>query len=141
MELTDAELGYTAGILDGEGSIQIDRRSDKNFGATIVVAMKNQAIPLWLEQHFGGRINSYKQSKMSYDSSGYMTQWRIHGVAAQEFIRQIRPYMIEKAERADVLLSFPVGNHYGADKEVQECLYWTMKMLQDKSNKGNRRPR
>lgn len=140
IELTDAELGYTAGIIDGEGSIQIDRRNrDKNFGATVAVAMKNPAVLNWLAFRFGGNVHRYKQGNDSFNANGHMYRWTIHGTNAQEFISIIKPFMIEKAERADMLLSFPVGSHYGAELDIQEAAYNAMKKLQDKPNKGNRR--
>lgn len=142
-ELTDAELGYAAGIVDGKGSIQIDKRTGGHFGVTVTVSMKNPAVIHWLEEKFGGRITSFKQSHDSFKTEGIMNRWAIHGVKAQGFISLIKPFMIEKAERAEVALAFPVapnGSHcYRAELDVQEAAYNIMKKLQDKPNKGNRR--
>ncbi|KKM03939.1 hypothetical protein LCGC14_1769410 [marine sediment metagenome] len=137
--LSEIELAYTAGIIDGEGSIQIDRRSDKNFGATVTISMKNPAVLVWVSDRYGGNIHRYKQSIGSFNKEGFMYRWGIHGLQAQEFISAIRPYLVEKAMRADVLLSFPVGSQRGAELDIQEAAYHTMKVLQDKPNRGNRR--
>jgi len=143
IELADAELGYAAGIVDGEGSIQIDRRTGGHFGITVTVSMKNPAVIHWLEDNFGGRTNSFKQSRNSFKPEGIMNRWAVHGTKAQEFISLIKPFMIEKAERANVALSFPValnGSHrYRAELDTQEAGYNIMKKLQDKPNRGNKR--
>lgn len=137
--MTSEEIAYTAGVIDGEGSIQIDRRSARNFGATVTVSMKNLSVLDWLASRYGGNIHRYRQSNNSFSTNGYMHRWSLHGLQAQEFVYLIKPYLIEKLSRAEVLLSFPVGNHYGAELDIQEAAYNIMKKLQDKPNKGNRR--
>jgi len=126
--MNDIELGYAAGIIDGEGSIEIqNKRSRNNYQLRVAVGMKYDTIPIWLHERFGGSLCAYK------NDSRQMTMWVVSGVLAKNCCECLLPYLILKKTHAEVALEYPVGacgKHLAdADKLEQKYLYRIMKEL------------
>jgi len=133
---------YAAGIIDGEGSIGVSRKSKingsyYNYLLVVQVTMRSPAIPGWLATNFGGHVGRYEQSKRAF-GKGYMSKWAIFGDEAKGFIEQILPYLIEKKNQAELALQFPMGKRgYRASlsaeaKEEQYEIYMLMQELNSK---------
>lgn len=80
--ITDLELGWVAGIIEGEGSFA--------FGTSlrIVVSQKDRWLLERLVNFYGGRI--YPQRKGKYTSSW---NWILTGPRARGLGRLIKPYL------------------------------------------------
>lgn len=116
VSVTDA--AYAAGFFDGEGCISITFHAGpaKKGGKTyhrerysLAVSMsQNDKRPLeWLISRFGGSIR-FVRGKRSYDHSRYYERWNwvISTRAAMQFLLITRPFLIVKAEQADLAFAF-----------------------------------
>ena len=118
MEKTD--YSYAAGIIDGEGHIQITNK----YSVCVKVAMTEEYVPLWLQMGFSGSIYFKKQQNKKWKR---LTQWTITGNNAIIFLRLILPYLKIKRPQADLAIKFistkqPTnGNRYNtAEKYLRE---------------------
>ena len=120
--ITPEELAYMAGFVDGEASLQIQRRGHRNeFGAWIGysllvdIGQTRRDILEYLQSKAGGSIHH----KPSIGNRKQAWCLRIMGKQAQEFVSQLRPYLRVKAEIADVFLTFEMTGKKTSDKEKQ----------------------
>jgi len=107
LEATD--LAYAAGIIDGEGSIQIQRSRNERYSSghryalTVKVSMTDIAVPIWLQGKFGGSICTYKPKK------GYrrpLIRWAIGAKGTLRFLEAIYPYLVAKKNEAELAIEF-----------------------------------
>ena len=92
---------YLAGILDGEGSISVQRqRSGKRMlvyhKLLVRVCNTDYRLMAWLKASYGGSVRSERRSadrKVIY-------HWTVSGVAATRALAGIEPHLIIKRERA-----------------------------------------
>jgi intein/homing endonuclease len=99
-------LVYTAGLIDGEGTIALlrGRSSDKFRHPVVSVTNTSRELIDFLHQTFGGVVVTQKTYKLHHKPSW---SWKITYDHAIEFIQQIRPFMKEssKCKRCDMILS------------------------------------
>jgi hypothetical protein len=101
-KLTDQ---WVAGFFDGEGCVSIVRRKRGNWiehHLSVQISQNDQRPLKAIRKRFGG------SQCVSMTPSGCW-RWRIHGKAADAFLRAIHPFSIVKAEQirlALVLRSF-----------------------------------
>ena len=104
-----AELGYVAGILDGEGTIEIRKWTDGGLGMvnpshTVRVSINNTHAELMAYLHgmCGGRLYHVPAKP----DKGHVEQWKIqlHGKEAGQFLSAILPYLIVKRGQAMLAL-------------------------------------
>ena len=94
---------YLAGLVDGDGSIFIDRHSRKNTGwCNVIISVTNTDYTLikWLSENFGGNIVSQRNRKREW----YI--WRVANEPAFNIIRKIYPYLISKKKQAEIAIEF-----------------------------------
>ena len=100
-----AEIAYTAGLFDGEGSISLVRqKNNRSHSPQVAVASTDYEVLLWLRKRFGGSI-VIKQPRKSSHSISY--DWRLTDRRALAFLQLIRPYLVikRKIRRVDLLLN------------------------------------
>lgn len=107
--MTEVEAAFFAGLFEGEGSIILTQRN-RPGGGTVKITIANTFIPL-LERAREiagvGPIRVREQANPIHLPAG---TWETNGESALEILRQIRPFLISRAERADAVLagkSFP----------------------------------
>jgi hypothetical protein len=91
---------WAAGFFDGEGSVSILRRTRGGFiehMLAVAVGQNDQRPLLALRDAYGG-------SQCNSKTPSGCWRWRIHGGAAEAFLRRIRPYSIVKADQIDLAL-------------------------------------
>lgn len=95
--MLDTDIAYAAGFFDGEGCISIS----KNGAVDIRVTNTAKNVLIKLQSIFGGSITNrtQKANKTQYAYSFY-------GENAIEFIKLIRPYLIDKLPQADAILEY-----------------------------------
>jgi len=105
MKRTD--LAYTAGIMDGEGSIGIARHKSKSckrgyaLELTVQVTSSDEWLCQWLKFGFGGSLSH------STNSVGNpMWHWIISARKAMEFLKLIIPYLNLKKPQAELAIKF-----------------------------------
>ncbi len=114
---TQAELGWAAGAVDGEGCIAI-RTSPAatskrpQYGLYLAVSNTDPRMPARLAEMFGGNV-VLKDDKHRQRA---IYEWRVFSSKAGSILRELRPYLIIKGEQADVAIAFAatlkrVGQH------------------------------
>ena len=99
------DLIYTAGLLDGEGTITLSRGSSTSKFRHPVVSVTNTSYELidFLHKTFGGTVCTQKVYKQHHKQSWV---WKIAYNSAINFLEMIRPYMkeVSKCNRSDMIL-------------------------------------
>jgi len=108
MKRTD--LAYVAGIVDGEGSISISDKRNKEakdakeiaqFTLQVNVKSVDEWLPTWLSFAFGGSVYTY------YNQAGNcMWSWTIYANTASEFLKLILPYLHLKRPQAEIAIQY-----------------------------------
>jgi len=109
--LSDTDRAYAAGLIDGEGCIGLyNTRTRKErraayYQLTVRVAMRSGAPILWLQSRFGyGTTTSHNKGSKAADVFYYV--WQARNRQAETVLREILPYLVEKAPQARLALEF-----------------------------------
>lgn len=115
--VSEAELAYAAGFLDGEGHICIaymiadPKRPSKTkyerYQLRVNISQGTPEVLHWFKERFGGSVH-ISTHKRPYDKTRTYQRcnWVIGTKAASQFISLVRPYLIVKAKEADIALEF-----------------------------------
>jgi hypothetical protein len=142
---------WAAGFIDGEGCIYIHRfrvrRYARHYYALVVsVGQSGKHGRMCLErlqESYGGRVYHHGPDRRANRQEKW--NWSIRTAAAAEFLARIRPYLIVKADQADVALEFRslvggVGVRAGDRYALHEALYWRMRELKNYRGGSVREP-
>lgn len=102
--LTDLQIGYIAGIIDGEGSICLTRNAPNEHRSPVLsVSSTTKEMLDYLKENLGGSISTVKKDKESYKDAWH---WKIKGNKAIEILKVIEPYLLvpEKRKRAKLII-------------------------------------
>lgn len=99
-----AELSYLAGIIDGEGCINIVKYHKENryrYRLQVRVINTSKELVEWIKENFGGYVTSRERK-------GYrlIYEWGIFNTQAEELLEDILEYLIIKKPQANVALDF-----------------------------------
>lgn len=106
---------YAAGIIDGEGCIQIFSRPCKTaygspypgYRCEITIANTKVDLMKWLVQHFGGTYRAKHSANNRNPKHKICYEWRLGSHAKKEqFLLGILPYILVKREQAVLALEF-----------------------------------
>ena len=120
--MTEFDLAYLAGIIDGEGCITIKvqkkpRQNRLTYEVQIMVANTNLKLMDWLKERFDG--NYYTINKKSQrHKTGYL--WHFHK-NIKEVLEGVLPYLVFKTEQAEIalkLLELKSKNFYSRDLSI-----------------------
>lgn len=110
--MSELDLAYAAGIVDGEGSICIVNRNhntNSSLGLVCQVSVTSHDLIEWLYQRFSGSVTEMKYRKRTFPSHKPMYQWMLRQGPARDFIRNILPYLVIKIHQAELALQFPIN--------------------------------
>lgn len=103
------QLAYLAGIIDGEGSIGIEKlspyksRKKTYYAARLCIINTDIALIHWLKENFtGGSWNERKV--LPHQKRCY--RWHIFGTNLERLLIAVRPYLIIKTKQADCVIQF-----------------------------------
>ncbi len=105
--LKEKELGYIAGIIDGEGTIHINRSKGRNgevnYLYDLIVAVSNcdKRMIDYLFYKFKGSVS---KDKRPFRRTCF--RWLICSKQAEIFLAIIYPYLICKKEEVDIAMEF-----------------------------------
>ena len=108
--LSSEAMAWAAGIIDGEGSIALQK---KPTGYELFLIVSNTSVVLLqkLQQVLGGK--TYPCRNRCPDRHRPAWQWKLSGRYAQAALKMLMPYLTAKAPQAAVALIFPIGNRSG----------------------------
>ena len=103
-DIRPEELGYVAGLLDGEGSIQMNARQGGGYPSVLVSIYNTDfRVMEWLLQKLGGKIyvhrHGTRKAKTSY-------RWSLPKWPGLRFLNNVYPWLVIKRERAYCALEF-----------------------------------
>lgn len=102
-------IAYTAGIVDGEGSIQINQTTNnygkKYWNLTVQVSSNDLNVLTKLKSIWKlGTITKWKAKNNKKNRNSY--NWRMYSNEAEIFLNKIKNYLIIKKARAIIALKF-----------------------------------
>ena len=102
--LTESDAAYTAGILDGEGTISIALASEP----TVYLKIGNTSLHLmaWLYERIGGGYGPSSQRGTTFVGTKQMYAWFLGGKAAVALIRRVAPFLTIKRSHVQVIEEF-----------------------------------
>jgi hypothetical protein len=121
VRLSLTQLAYIAGLVDGEGCIQINRRDNgKRFGLYVSIDNTDRRMIEWLERtiQYGFCTVQKKRAKANWNA-GY--RFVVQERYAADLLQRVKPYLVIKREQAEVALEFQArkitqrGHHLTAD--------------------------
>lgn len=90
-------IEYTAGLIDGEGSILLERnRANEHRSPAVTVASTTVEIVDWMKENWGGSI-SIKPAKKESHKTGY--QWHLKGNKAIEMMTILVEFLVEPTKK------------------------------------------
>jgi len=119
-------LAYVAGIVDGEGSIGIyentttRRRGKSQFYMQVSITNTDKTLLDMIQRRWPSYLPDAPRKRPS-PRHKTVWRWRVASRKALSFLRDIRPYLFMKADRADLAIKFQteimrqscVGNRTG----------------------------
>jgi hypothetical protein len=99
--MSDCEVAWAAGFLDGEGCFSI-LPGEGYLYCTITAGQTNKDPLRMLFALFGGGVTTIK--RVAGHKQVYI--WRVTGRTAADAARRLLPYLIVKHEQADILIEF-----------------------------------
>lgn len=148
-ELSETELAYIAGIIDGEGHIGLTIQKKKNQAIAIAALLSvnngKREIIDWLTLRLGGKVRFYQHNGSTSWNGFYLWANR----SPQEIgiiLKAIRPYLVIKRDQADIFLEWlqtrtkrqPSGLK-GVYTTIPEADLALVRKLRDLKIKPNRR--
>ncbi len=106
--MTDKELRYVAGIVDGEGCIRIslhyNRSGNECYSLLLSVHMCCKAVLERLQELIGyGHIHHTRAKNKNWRDS---YRWELRGKRAYNLLSQVWPILVEKKEQALLAIEF-----------------------------------
>lgn len=137
--LSDTERAYIAGILDGEGSISISRKTDPTmksghgYRLSIEIANTDENLMSWLQSVTG--LGHVRKHARTCDRHKQAYRWNLWSLEAYQLLATIYQFLIVKRTRAFIAMRF-VEEHSGAKPSLtaeqaaeQKAIYEEMKTL------------
>jgi len=108
-KLSDGQIGWLAGIIDGEGSIAIHRMNESTTAVAgirhrldLSIVNTNRDMILLIQAWFGGSF-WIKNKKDNNPNHKKCYRWRIEGLNCIPIIKMVYPYLIIKKTQAMIL--------------------------------------
>ena len=109
---SDGQLGYLAGIIDGEGCIRIDRtKAGKTckrpyiFFLLLTVSNTDSLLCQYLKQTYEGYTYPLYHNKYN-EKHSTCWEWRITGYRAAALLKLVYPYLRVKKQQAEIAMEF-----------------------------------
>jgi len=157
-KLPKIELAYIAGLLDGEGCINIyrintpyirkvEKRLQPKWVLSVSIYNTHYETIKWLYDNFGGYLQSrhrYKKPEQIENGKWKPSYaWKLAANKANDFLKRIVKYLRIKKEQVELAIKFQdnlcqfhrtkkVNKLSGADIEFREKCWLQMKMLNQK---------
>ena len=96
-------LAYFAGILDGEGNVEVHYRHHNTIGTRLTISNTSLEVMNWLLGNFDGTVYARRSENSSRKT---IYNWRISGEKARDLLKLVLPYLVIKVEQAKLVLRF-----------------------------------
>jgi len=100
-----AKLSYLAGIVDGEGTIMIQRYKDGGgYGLILSIGNSNFEVLQWIQERYGGNIVG--PTHVNEGNRKPMYTWALYGENARRLIKKLIGTLIIKKLQAEIAEEF-----------------------------------
>lgn len=120
-DLSDVDLAYIAGFLDGEGSITIHenckpspRGLNPNHTMQVSIGNTDPRVIEWIHSKFGGSLCRRKQRP----GHKPVLQWIIRAAMALPFLELIRPFVRMKCDQIDLAIEFQRSKKMAGPRKI-----------------------
>lgn len=107
-KMTDTQIAYFAGLLDGEGCVRIGIFKNLNkeirYRAYMVIAMTDLKPINWLIKIVGGK--KYTDKKFKKGNSKICHCWNMNSQEGSEILQRALPYLLVKKKQAINFIKF-----------------------------------
>ena len=102
--LSDLELSYLAGLIDGEGCITITN-TGLSFGPNLAISMTHAGVMYWVAERLCLRV---WRPSIAHPKPHYRPQYKVQvvGVRCGLLCQRLLPYLIVKREQAQIAMDF-----------------------------------
>lgn len=102
--LTDSQIGYLAGIIDGEGYIGMCQTKPNRYLLRVVVTSTSEDLANWIKSTTGlGKIN---HRKMAHRQRQDVFEWRVFGNDAGVLLSKLSPLLLVKRAQSIVAIRY-----------------------------------
>ena len=122
--MNEAELAWSAGFFDGEGSVSIARATKQNLGSLAVAVSQIDREPLdWMAGEWGGRVRRVTGKRADQREAWV---WTIYANQALAFLTAIEPHirLDRNRERIALAREFQEGARFGRHGNNEEYRAW-----------------
>ena len=112
---TEVDDAYAAGLIDGEGSIQIKHGKGRHLQLAVQVSNTNKEVLEWLQGHYGSSIHTRSFRAVHRRVLHDLT---VTGADVTEMLQHLLPFMIVKQEEAEIAIQYPHWTRKGATVAV-----------------------
>lgn len=136
-DLSEGQIGWLAGIIDGEGSIAIHRMNEEKtvngvrHRLDLSIVNTNKDMILLIQAWFGGSF-WIKNKKDINPNHKKCYRWRIEGLKCVPIIEMVYPYLIIKKSQATIALEFSktLRSIFGDTRtSIASDVFWTRDRL------------
>jgi len=118
--MENTELAYLAGIIDGEGYINIQWvESSHSFYLQLTITNSNLELIDWIRERIIGCYFHRREAGYSTNTVPVFTL-QLNGKKTQSLLKQLLPFLIVKRAKATIALEFPIGRS-GSFEKRKEC--------------------
>ena len=116
-------LAWAAGFFDGEGCVMVEvsksPRCRSGLRTSLHATVTQTSVPCLelFRDTFGGSVNTFRHTTPNSSRWAVQYTWSARNKTAIEFLRDIQPYSVVKAEQIKEALTYPLespdGRKYG----------------------------
>jgi len=116
---TEVQLAYIAGLIDGEGSIQLSRHTQGQMQPQVRLFNTDLNMINFVNEVIGGNIQVHSDTRPEHKKPVYRLCWSRRSKIV-EILRALEPYMITKKAQAQMLLAWceARGTSFSVDDEL-----------------------
>lgn len=97
----ETELAYLAGIVDGEGSVELKIQRTGTMDLLLHIYNSDKPLFDWIVEHFGGRLYEIHRKATTLRPQWQpVYNWNIGGQQARDLLERLLPYMLVKPAQA-----------------------------------------
>jgi len=104
----EEKLAYLAGIIDGEGSIQVNKVYQGvkiYYRLSLTVVNTEEVLIIWLKENYGGNILKVDRTRYN-DHYKDQFRWYMHGRTAYKLLERVKGVLLLKRAQAEVGMRF-----------------------------------
>lgn len=132
-QITNTQLAYIAGYIDGDGCFDIRKelyknRTNSKYPATIIISSVNPEVLYWIHSIFGGSIQHNSRIKFPGRKSIYY--YHLKKTESPYLAQKIIPYLVEKIDEAKTFINFATSKSIDERNDHIK----SMKILKESTN-------